>query len=692
MTVELWTRAPVYTVAGIGPYAIPHPYTQGAIRAFVVVDGARVALTDISFSLTPTISDATGDLYLTPTAATTHAGRSLIIDRLTADEQGWVGILGDREKGMEAQLDRQTQAIQEVRAEVAGALRTRNPLGPFIWLEGTVPILIDGEPTSGPTATDVAGAQPAAVAAAASAAAAALYGGYRRDDVAALLADTTFAYAAGPGLVVPPVAAIVTTSAEGYAYRCEPVIATGPDMVQTAGGYKLRVLPLNGGVDPIQLGAAVDFASGVDDTPFYQACLAMWAVDRNLHIKLTRKYNIAGTVLIENLETDDPETRLEIVGPGTLYKGNAGFIHDKVPGQGIDPPGPDPFLDLQTGHIFFHGVRFEGANLLGETFILQGDNIIRAHFRGCFGTKINIAKADAYLQTITVDEATTWRKWRGYLFDCDYLFDVRLLGVFEAGDGVLITRDAAADPACNSLTISGNIEGNSGVSGPAIKVGVCFGVVVDGLYMEANAGGDLDFSGGTGFHKGLTITGVGVQPNTAQLADANYYPIKVGKGAVDAITLTGNASTHNLFDVAAANQSAIFATGNYVPPGKVMFKSGSPRVVRSQGIDLKGTLVDSVAGWGLNMAYSSFGVEGTRETVAGESLLASLTMGPTNPALGGYVQTNWVKGTFVFNSSPGIVVRQYGVGITRDALLLGWVCEASGTPGTWREVPIMLPF
>jgi hypothetical protein len=173
MTTEAWTITPEYTVAGIGPYAITHPYAQDAIRAFVVISGVRTALTVADFTVTPVTSDTTGNLFLTPAAAATHAGRKLIIDRVTPDEQGWLGVQGEREKGLEAQLDQTVQGQQEIRQAVAGALRIRGDLAPFDWAEGTVPVRQGTQVVSGPTAAEISAAQTRATEAAASAAAAA---------------------------------------------------------------------------------------------------------------------------------------------------------------------------------------------------------------------------------------------------------------------------------------------------------------------------------------------------------------------------------------------------------------------------------------------------------------------------------------------------------------------------------------
>jgi hypothetical protein len=173
MTVEAWDRTPPYTIAGVGPYAITHPYTTGSIRAVVVLTTGRLALNLSDFSVTPTATTEAqpeGNLFLSPAAAATHAGRQLIIDRVTPDEQGWLAIQGEREQGLMAQLDRMVQSIQEIRAEIAGTVRTRDTFDAFELADGTVPIRDGTRMKSGPTATDIANAQANAAAAAASAA------------------------------------------------------------------------------------------------------------------------------------------------------------------------------------------------------------------------------------------------------------------------------------------------------------------------------------------------------------------------------------------------------------------------------------------------------------------------------------------------------------------------------------------
>jgi hypothetical protein len=157
MTVELTTPTARYTVAGIGPYALEWPYSADSITVYVEADGARTALVvTTSFTVTPEESLTTGDLYLTAPAAALHVGKALVIERVTSTEQGWQGLLGEREKGLEVQLDRTIMALQEVRATMAGALRVAGQSTPPVVLAEDQTILWQGgQFVPGPTAAQV---------------------------------------------------------------------------------------------------------------------------------------------------------------------------------------------------------------------------------------------------------------------------------------------------------------------------------------------------------------------------------------------------------------------------------------------------------------------------------------------------------------------------------------------------------
>ncbi len=123
MTLETFTPHGGSVVTGIGPYAVAHPYTPGSLQVFTDQGGLLVALAPGEWSVTPAESDTAGNIYLTSPVATREAGRTLYIRRTTPGQQGWQGVLGEREAGLEAQLDLLTMGVQEAARDCAGALR-----------------------------------------------------------------------------------------------------------------------------------------------------------------------------------------------------------------------------------------------------------------------------------------------------------------------------------------------------------------------------------------------------------------------------------------------------------------------------------------------------------------------------------------------------------------------------------------
>ena len=170
MTVGAITPFAEFTITGIGPYGFRFSYNADAIDVAVEWDGMRISLPAADFSMTPTDSDTGGNLYLTPAAAATHATRRLIVRRDTEAEQGWAGIQGAREKGLERQLDRIVRRLQENTSALAGTLRVYQPLDPFVPLEGRTILFEDGRFIAGPTADQITEAQQFADDAAAAAA------------------------------------------------------------------------------------------------------------------------------------------------------------------------------------------------------------------------------------------------------------------------------------------------------------------------------------------------------------------------------------------------------------------------------------------------------------------------------------------------------------------------------------------
>ncbi|MEO1024021.1 MAG: hypothetical protein AAFX07_00525 [Pseudomonadota bacterium] len=124
MTVEVYPGPPEYTVAGTGPYGIPHSYSSDTEFVVEAVDPETNVVTVLQpedFSISPTGDADAGDLTLTAAAASDYEGDQLIIKRRTVIEQGWSGA-NSREVGIEKQFNRQTHALQEAQLDAREAL------------------------------------------------------------------------------------------------------------------------------------------------------------------------------------------------------------------------------------------------------------------------------------------------------------------------------------------------------------------------------------------------------------------------------------------------------------------------------------------------------------------------------------------------------------------------------------------
>lgn len=255
MTTEVWQTQPSYTVAGTGPYAVENPYGVGdLVVAAISADGVRTVLSDpADYSVTPTSSATTGDVYLTSGAATTHAGATLFIARLTDAEQGWLGASA-REKGLEAQLDLMTRATQELQAGLAKTARSDAPMAPLVPVEGATLIWENGNVVAGPTVAEISGVQAAADAAAASAATAS----------AAVTAADLSADAAATSALAADASALAAAAAQDAVEGAVATIDAIPVKRGLAFGYAAPDLPddfvsVNAASMPILLGADLTF-------------------------------------------------------------------------------------------------------------------------------------------------------------------------------------------------------------------------------------------------------------------------------------------------------------------------------------------------------------------------------------------------------------------------------------------------
>ena len=114
MTREVFTPTPTYSINGVGPYTITHPYRAKEDLIILAYDGTdEVEIGPADFSVDPPESATTGSVLLSVSAAATHSSSDLMIQRKTRKEQGWAGQSA-REVGLEGQLDALTMGLQDL--------------------------------------------------------------------------------------------------------------------------------------------------------------------------------------------------------------------------------------------------------------------------------------------------------------------------------------------------------------------------------------------------------------------------------------------------------------------------------------------------------------------------------------------------------------------------------------------------
>ncbi|MDR6266534.1 hypothetical protein [Roseobacter sp. N2S] len=145
MTQETFVPTPIYYISGIGPYPVEHPFQQDSLRLYLSdsVAETETAIDIANFTVTPEASpdeNGRGDVYLDSAFAAENDGLQLVIERATPIENGWEGVSGAREAGLEAQLDRLTQATQDLSQRLSAAAGQPRP---YVPLSGAVDVDAD---------------------------------------------------------------------------------------------------------------------------------------------------------------------------------------------------------------------------------------------------------------------------------------------------------------------------------------------------------------------------------------------------------------------------------------------------------------------------------------------------------------------------------------------------------------------
>lgn len=159
MTVEAFIPHQIQFIQGVGPYSTDWPALDPADIAVLIFPetGAAFMLDAADFDVS--VSSAGVDVTLAAQIAEDYAEAHLWIDRKTVIEQGWAALANARERGLEAQLDRITKALQEARSGVARALRFDADVVPMRPEAGRTIIFDEAlQPVAGPSADQISSA------------------------------------------------------------------------------------------------------------------------------------------------------------------------------------------------------------------------------------------------------------------------------------------------------------------------------------------------------------------------------------------------------------------------------------------------------------------------------------------------------------------------------------------------------
>jgi hypothetical protein len=400
--------------------------------------------------------------------------------------------------------------------------------------------------------------------------------------------------------------------------------------------------------DTVAVQAAFDYAVANEVNIFFPSLCKVFSITINRSLLTTQK-------------------RLIVYGGGQggLYKSDAGTMF---------------VSDLDAELIVFDNMTFAtNSSVLAQ--VINGATYRRIVFSNCTFDRIRCFNIDTlYAQSIYLIGCFAWG-WTGYFASIPVAFDLHFTNnIIEQGDAFLSIYDPAADPAINTLTVEGNvIEGFSGVSGPAINLAACYGVTISGNYMEGNSGGDIECDKGTALHKGLTITGNGIQQSAASIA-ASEFAIRWGNSATGFVS-GGNAVTGRLHKFGTQNERGALNLGTdfasiqlydgyasldtvgRAPLGDTSYWLGGSQVFATGS---RFFAFDPFTG------QMSFGGIFT-DTVTGSLVHPKILFGTTNPQTnpGDYGNIKWCKGSRVMNASPAVGSPK------------GWICTVSGQPGTW---------
>lgn len=257
--------------------------------------------------------------------------------------------------------------------------------------------------------------------------------------------------------------------------------------------------------------------------------------------------------------------------------------------------------------VLFEGLTFETNNAALSTYVMSGPRFLRTTFDTCSFSKIRLATASTYYQSIYLLNCQA-RRWAGVFLNGTRTYDVQIIGGMYEGSGT--GAQAFLVPNSTGLKLWTQIEG---CTGTAVGAAGANGADIS-LYCEAN-GTSLDFSGGA------TTTGV-------NLHGSNFIDTgpSVIWGACSGCVSHGNYSSGTLHQLTASSQVdindfAVVAVSNLDAVAHRGYREGA-----IAGLTIRGGTDADYTVSGLTARYSSIGRQVSVE------FSATLTSTGTNAA------------------------------------------------------------
>lgn len=411
-----------------------------------------------------------------------------------------------------------------------------------------------------------------------------------------------------------------------------------------------------------------------DDTAANQA-----AINYCLSFPQAKPLRITGSSLVTasmmiDRQVDTTSGDFVIIGDGAyagFYTKTAITLIDST----IAMPGDDPVSEFVT----FHRVHFEASSNAYNAFVLS-KKFLRVQFLTCTWEKIACANmVGAYAQTFRFLNNRI-RRWAGYFLSSTGSYDIDFSGnIAEAGGPFFRSVDSTGNRGTVGNRFIGNLYEAS--SGSFIEASVVLGLEISGNYFEGNSGHTLDLTA-VGFgNYGIELSGNSIQSLGANIANPNFYEVKWGN--TGGCASNGNYCTGRLHDQSAMNGYALDANGDVAAKELIRGNaSGITDAARSgisgrfRGYDATAHMEFVAAGqnWvGLDGVYGGIAV--TPGVVNGSRIVpVRFFLGAVNPQTNpNYYGNNpfWAAGSRVSNSAPAVGQPK------------GWICTASGSPGTW---------